>query len=290
MEKPGRNDPCYCGSGKKYKQCHMVADLAAEREERVWAAAARDLRLDLFEFADEERFDDAAGEAAALYWNDLYTAETLGLMSPSEAERFLDWFAFDYSLPASGDRIVDIFRREQGDSLSPQQRELLDSWIDGAPMGGYELTGYERQTLRLKEIISGELLDVFEPSGHGNAPLGAIILGRLVAVRDRLEFFSLPAYIPTEEIADLHEKLAAAQSADGSENAAEFMRRHNVLLIHHALDQAKLAGRPPVARLDPRHMREGVQHRPRHERVRIKGPAGVTENAPVQVQAHRKAI
>ncbi len=25
---PGRNDPCWCGSGKKYKQCHMKADMA----------------------------------------------------------------------------------------------------------------------------------------------------------------------------------------------------------------------------------------------------------------------
>jgi len=23
---PGRNDPCWCGSGKKYKHCHMRAD------------------------------------------------------------------------------------------------------------------------------------------------------------------------------------------------------------------------------------------------------------------------
>ena len=22
----GRNDPCYCGSGKKYKNCHMMKD------------------------------------------------------------------------------------------------------------------------------------------------------------------------------------------------------------------------------------------------------------------------
>jgi uncharacterized protein YchJ len=22
----GRNDPCHCGSGKKYKSCHMVSD------------------------------------------------------------------------------------------------------------------------------------------------------------------------------------------------------------------------------------------------------------------------
>jgi preprotein translocase subunit SecA len=25
---PGRNDPCWCGSGKKYKQCHMRSDMA----------------------------------------------------------------------------------------------------------------------------------------------------------------------------------------------------------------------------------------------------------------------
>ncbi len=23
-EKIGRNDPCYCGSGKKYKKCHLL--------------------------------------------------------------------------------------------------------------------------------------------------------------------------------------------------------------------------------------------------------------------------
>ena len=28
MEKVGRNDPCPCGSGKKYKSCHMNAESA----------------------------------------------------------------------------------------------------------------------------------------------------------------------------------------------------------------------------------------------------------------------
>lgn len=27
-EKPNRNDPCHCGSGKKYKNCHMEKDNA----------------------------------------------------------------------------------------------------------------------------------------------------------------------------------------------------------------------------------------------------------------------
>ncbi|HEY75877.1 MAG TPA: hypothetical protein G4O00_06820 [Thermoflexia bacterium] len=30
-KRPGRNDPCWCGSGKKYKHCHMREDMAAER-------------------------------------------------------------------------------------------------------------------------------------------------------------------------------------------------------------------------------------------------------------------
>jgi hypothetical protein len=40
---PGRNDPCPCGSGKKYKQCHLGADEAKEREARAKAAAAAPL-------------------------------------------------------------------------------------------------------------------------------------------------------------------------------------------------------------------------------------------------------
>jgi hypothetical protein len=26
VERPGRNDPCWCGSGIKYKKCHLRAD------------------------------------------------------------------------------------------------------------------------------------------------------------------------------------------------------------------------------------------------------------------------
>jgi hypothetical protein len=34
---PGRNEPCHCGSGKKYKQCHLDKDEAAAREARAKA-------------------------------------------------------------------------------------------------------------------------------------------------------------------------------------------------------------------------------------------------------------
>jgi len=38
----GRNDPCHCGSGKKYKKCCAAKDEAKEREslDKKWAEAA----------------------------------------------------------------------------------------------------------------------------------------------------------------------------------------------------------------------------------------------------------
>ena len=35
----GRNDPCHCGSGKKYKQCCLAKDEEKARAERAKAAA-----------------------------------------------------------------------------------------------------------------------------------------------------------------------------------------------------------------------------------------------------------
>ena len=44
MAKPGRNDPCHCGSGKKYKKCCQPKVEAAEREVIAKDQAAREER------------------------------------------------------------------------------------------------------------------------------------------------------------------------------------------------------------------------------------------------------
>ena len=41
MAKPGRNDPCPCGSGKKYKKCCLATEEAVEREQLAEAEAKR---------------------------------------------------------------------------------------------------------------------------------------------------------------------------------------------------------------------------------------------------------
>jgi tetratricopeptide (TPR) repeat protein len=41
MARPGRNDPCPCGSGKKYKKCCLAKEEAVEREQLAKAEAKR---------------------------------------------------------------------------------------------------------------------------------------------------------------------------------------------------------------------------------------------------------
>jgi tetratricopeptide (TPR) repeat protein len=67
MAKPGRNDPCHCGSGKKYKKCCQPKEQAAEGEviakeqaTRAEREAARRLEQKAAKAAALERFHEMA--------------------------------------------------------------------------------------------------------------------------------------------------------------------------------------------------------------------------------------
>ena len=254
MDKPGRNDPCYCGSGKKYKKCHMAADKEQENERRRLADAASWMRKDLLKYAKEERFNESFAVALPVYWNQLYTFENAELMSQNEAFRFIDWFVFDFQLE-DGSRILEQYRDEKYDDLAEQQKVVLDNWLEAKPSGAYEFLGHDGQNLRVRDFLTQEELTIFESGGRGPLEPGDILLGRPVKIQDHLEFSTVAAYIPEAEIADLREKLDSAQTAFLETNPdatqEEFLRQRGYIIVHHALEQAELAGRPPVSGVDP---------------------------------------
>jgi len=254
MTKPGRNDPCYCGSGKKYKNCHMAEDKAGEQEKRTLQEASKWLHQDFMKYARDERFAEAFAFALQLYWNNHYTIENAEEMSMNEALRFFDWFVLDYQHDGS-ERLIDIYHREKTEDLSEAQQQVLENWLQVTPASAYELAGYEGQNLFVKEFTTQKEYTVYEPSGHGLVQPGDLLLGRLVSVLDRFEFSTVVAYLPQKEIADLAEKLDKARAADTTNfpeaSYEEFMRRKGYLIIHHALEQAEAMGRPAVAAEDP---------------------------------------
>lgn len=67
MSKLGRNDPCHCGSGQKYKKCHLAQDDAAKSAELAAAAekAAEEAKANAAAEAEEADKADAAATKGA---------------------------------------------------------------------------------------------------------------------------------------------------------------------------------------------------------------------------------
>ena len=59
IENPGRNDPCWCGSGKKYKKCHQAFD---EKLEALWADGEELIDRDLLKTPEDIRGIVASAE------------------------------------------------------------------------------------------------------------------------------------------------------------------------------------------------------------------------------------
>jgi hypothetical protein len=232
----------------------MVEDKADAQDKRKIEEAGKWLRQDFMKFARDERFAEAFAVALPLYWDGYYTIENAEEMSMNEALRFFDWFVFDYQFDGS-ERLIDIYHRENFDELSQHQQIIIDKWLNAPAAAAYELSGYDGQDLFLKDFVTGESFTVYQPAGHGRIEPGDLLLGRLVPVMDKIEFSSVVAFIPQDEIEDLAERMEEARSADLEQYPEatynEFMRRQGHLVIHHALEQSENKGRPPVAAEDP---------------------------------------
>lgn len=61
LKTTGRNDSCPCGSGKKYKKCHLAEDEAANHQEMSKAAEEREAAI---AEADANPEEDTASSSA----------------------------------------------------------------------------------------------------------------------------------------------------------------------------------------------------------------------------------
>ena len=106
-QKPGRNDPCPCGSGKKYKACHASEDRARETVAPPAAAPAhplaRDLQaaMDMLGDSDMSRVSETLG----------HLGELLKQWGPGPGLRF-DAEAFNKHVSHEMERLEDAVARD----------------------------------------------------------------------------------------------------------------------------------------------------------------------------------
>jgi tetratricopeptide (TPR) repeat protein len=141
-----RNDPCPCGSGKKYKKCHLEKDQAAERAELTPAAAkvvtaeqtqkkaareafeasqaldeASNAVIDLLDAGRLDEAERAAHELLERYPEVPDGHERLGMVYEARG---------DHPRAADSYRKVIEFIRAHPDNFDPQYEQFLLSKLD----------------------------------------------------------------------------------------------------------------------------------------------------------------
>ena len=165
----GRNDPCPCGSGRKYKKCHLAAD-EAEHVENGSASATHELDerlvLRLTRFA-LDRF----GEKWRAFEDDF---------SDAVAAAPLAWPWSVYGFEVDGRSVADAYRAAHGRRRPPEERRWLDAQR-AAWLSVWEVEAVDPgKTLTLHDLLSDERRTVREKQASESLVRRDAVLGRVV--------------------------------------------------------------------------------------------------------------
>jgi tetratricopeptide (TPR) repeat protein len=177
----GRNDPCWCGSGKKYKNCHLREDETA----RARAASKSNLMQWLNDYALRQFEKDFKSATEFFFGRDIMSEgeQSQQLVQLGQA---LEYFVYDFRLP-NNQRVIERFVAEQGKRLSAEERALVDDWIHSRP-ALYEIIDVRRgEGMRLRDLITGEEFDVREKRATEQVSQWDILFSRVMRMRDHYE-------------------------------------------------------------------------------------------------------
>lgn len=184
--KIGRNEPCPCGSGKKYKKCCL--DKAAKPvtfTPALFSEADRVSVLDkLRAFADRPEQAEDLAEASFDYWGD-----RLSERADDEQRKVLDlpqaevmrtaWLWFDAELPERR-TVADRFLAAEGDRLTPGERAFLNQ-ARTTYQGLYEVEEVRLdEGFTLRDLSTEERIRVRERTATQSVARWDLIVARLV--------------------------------------------------------------------------------------------------------------
>lgn len=176
----GRNDPCPCGSGAKYKRCcertgGQLHDRAGWLIDKIVSYARLPLQRPVLLPLVEARAGDAT--------------DGRRLIAAMRDPLVLDAALFDHGL-------LRRFLADRGMLLPADERELVARWLD-APRSLYEVVAVDRRAgARVRDLREGRDIDLSAGGGPGPLAVGELTLGRLLF--DGRDHTLAPGAIPVE--------------------------------------------------------------------------------------------
>lgn len=228
--KIGRNDPCPCGSGKKYKQCCLVAQMSEAQSPAQ--SAWRRIRLELeglpprmLRFAIEVYGPDVLDEA----WQEFFLweeGEEEFFPDSPQLSVFMPWFLHTWVPDPMETDVADValhgvspaklYLQRHARKLSPLLREYLESCLEH-PFSFYEITHCESGAgFGLCDVLTGERFEVLEQSASEFLGPGDIIYAQLASAQGLVLLEAIgPVAIPPGDKVEIIELRRRMRLRDG---------------------------------------------------------------------------
>ena len=184
----GRNQPCWCGSGRKYKVCHLNREPLPLAERAAWLY--QKARTDLLDGPFGTLVLEIAYERA-LYWD-----------PPDSLERALqDSLVFDVVL-FEGGAFAD-FVAARGALLPDDEQLLAEQWLL-TQRSVHEVLAVDRGSgMTLRDVRTGDVHEVRERAGSRQVKVGELYCARVVPAGDTWQIFGGPEPVSLIERDDL---------------------------------------------------------------------------------------
>lgn len=168
----GRNQQCWCGSGRKYKVCHLGREELPLAERGIWLYQKAGMYLD--RGPHRRLVLDLATERSQFMPGGLWQAITDPVVS-------------DVALAEGG--VFAEFLRRRGDRLPDDERSLAEQWLLAErTVWEVEAVQYARGLL-LRDVRTGDRVQVRERSASRMLRVGELFCGRVLPAGDTWQLF-----------------------------------------------------------------------------------------------------
>jgi uncharacterized protein YecA (UPF0149 family) len=215
-KKVTRNDPCPCGSGKKYKKCCGAKETVSitaliEREALDLQGQIIDYAMNVYDFYLEEDIEER--------FEDLETV----------SEQELEFYQFVHSVwytlfvpLEDGKTILQRFIEEQGRMVHRSQlREILQSWTKARPIAGRLLDISDNQMI-VKDAFTDEIIDI-KMLMPMETDSDAFLFGMVVPFGQEQVFFTTAFDLEASEDEKEERFLQKEFAHSGYDNPVEFL-------------------------------------------------------------------
>lgn len=190
----GRNDPCWCASGRNYKKCHLGREKLPLEQRAEWLYMKAFMALD-----DHDRFIDKVIEA--MHARVGYSTSPDALAAAFGHPLVHDAVLFEGGAFAS-------FLELRGYLLPDDERRLAEQWLTAKRAVHETISVRPGEGVTFRDLRTGDLVDVRERAGSHQLKVGRFYCARVVPAGDSFQIFGGIEPVPIGEHNELSTFLA----------------------------------------------------------------------------------